>query len=127
MLSRLPSGPSLELRKMLLPPSCAMPASKLTRVRSDCFSNNRPRTRPAVHGQFQADHDALDPHLLHQRAAPLQRFQALTEFIAQLRGAFEQAVLVDGLDSGQRGGTGQRVAPEGGRVSAGPQLLGELR
>ncbi len=40
-------APSVAARKMLLPPSWAMAASKLARVRSDGFSNTRPSTRPA--------------------------------------------------------------------------------
>ena len=49
MLSRLPkptSSPSIRL----LPPRWVMPASKLTRVRSDGFSNNSASTRPGSSG-----------------------------------------------------------------------------
>src|SRR5262245_51248692 len=43
-------APSVALRKIVLPPSWAIAASKLARVRSDCFSNTSPRTRPAASG-----------------------------------------------------------------------------
>ena len=45
MLSRLPKPTSLP-RNIELPPRWAMPASKLTRVRSDGFSNSRAIIRP---------------------------------------------------------------------------------
>ena len=57
----------------------------------------------------------------------LQRLEARAEAVADLRGAVEQAVLLDGLDGGQGGAAGDRVAAEGRRVRAGDELLGELR
>jgi hypothetical protein len=41
---------SLPWRKIALPPRCAIAASKLTRVRSEGFSNNRPSVLPASSG-----------------------------------------------------------------------------
>src|SRR5699024_12260998 len=45
-LSRQPMPTSFPGRYRLVPPSCATPLSKLTRVRSDGFSNTSPTTRP---------------------------------------------------------------------------------
>ena len=45
-LSRTPRPTSLSRRKIALPPSWAIAASKLTRVRSDGFSKIRPSVRP---------------------------------------------------------------------------------
>src|SRR6516164_4099781 len=49
-LSRLPSPESLWLRNTASPPSWLIPAWKLTRVRSDGFSNSSPSTRPLSTG-----------------------------------------------------------------------------
>src|ERR1051325_3129501 len=48
-LSRLPKPTSCP-RKRLDPPKCAIPVSKLTRVRSDCFSKIIAITRPGKSG-----------------------------------------------------------------------------
>src|SRR5262245_46615034 len=58
------------------------------------------------HRQFDADHDALDPHRANDGAASLECFEAFAKAALQHSSSFQQAIGLDRLDGGQGGAAG---------------------
>ena len=91
-LSRTPRPTSLPCRKMAFPPRRAIAASKLTRVRSDGFSNSRPKVAARQDRRAPARLlVALDLDRLIDQPASLGRrdFQEIQKMTWHARGPFQ--------------------------------------